>query len=74
MENFEARLWPATKTAQNCPPFHVQPRESCCLTPRTGACFFRWKPPNVLITPGGGLEPGESYEQAELREHFYETG
>ena len=30
--------------------------------------MFRWKPPNVWITPGGGLEASETYEQSALRE------
>ena len=36
--------------------------------------LFRWKPPNVWITPGGGLKPSETYEQAALRELWEETG
>ena len=36
--------------------------------------LFRWDPPDIWITPGGGLEPGENYEQAALRELREETG
>ena len=36
--------------------------------------LFRWKPPNVWITPGGGLEVRETYEKAALRELWEETG
>ena len=36
--------------------------------------LFRWDPPDIWITPGGGLEPDESYEQAALRELREETG
>ncbi len=36
--------------------------------------LFRWKPPNVWITPGGGLKESETYEQAALRELREETG
>lgn len=36
--------------------------------------LFRWKPPNVWITLGGGLEASETYEQAALREETGLTG
>ena len=36
--------------------------------------LFRWKPPNVWITLGGGLEASATYEQAALRELWEETG
>ena len=35
---------------------------------------FKWETLNVWITPGGGLLPGESHEQAALRELWEETG
>ena len=36
--------------------------------------LFRRQPSNIWITPGGGVKPGESYEQAALRELWEETG
>ena len=44
------------------------------LDARDRSLLFRWKPPNVWITPGGGLKPSETYEQAALRELWEETG
>ena len=43
------------------------------LDARDRLLLFRWKPPNVWITPGGGLEPGETYEQAALRDVVRES-
>lgn len=36
--------------------------------------LFKWLPSNVWITPGGGVEPGETYEEGALRELQEETG
>ena len=44
------------------------------LDARDRLLLFRWKPPNVWITPGGGLEVRETYEKAALRELWEETG
>lgn len=44
------------------------------LDARDRFLLFKWKPPNVWITPGSGLERGETYEQAALRELREETG
>ncbi len=44
------------------------------LDARDRLLLFRWKPPNVWITPGGGLEASETHEQAALRELWEETG
>ena len=37
-----------------------------CRAPETGKTFW--------ITPGGGLDPGETHEQAAIRELYEETG
>jgi 8-oxo-dGTP pyrophosphatase MutT (NUDIX family) len=34
----------------------------------------RFEPPVLWFTPGGGLDPGESFEQAAVRELWEETG
>jgi ADP-ribose pyrophosphatase YjhB (NUDIX family) len=48
------------------------------LDPANRVLLMRYdeEPPNGThwVTPGGGLEPGESYEQAALRELAEETG
>ena len=38
------------------------------------ALLFMWEALDVWITPGGGLLPGETYEEAALRELREETG
>ena len=36
--------------------------------------LMKWEAQDVWITPGGGLLPGENYEEAARRELWEETG
>ena len=59
------------------PQGHPIPRPTArvvLIDSRDRVLLFRWLPPKVWITPGGGVEPGETYEQAALRELQEETG
>ena len=59
------------------PQGHPIPRPTArvvLIDSRDRLLLFKWLPSNVWITPGGGVEPGETYEQAALRELQEETG
>ena len=62
----------ASRTANQAP----RPRPSgrvVLIDEQDRVLLFKWETLNVWITPGGGLKPGETYEEAALRELREET-